>query len=526
MTALAVVPPTSSSPRDTRWGPILEIAAGLVGRGHAEERYPRIISGIKALIPCDSIVLLRLSGDTLWPVASSGLVPEVTSQRFEVAEHPRLAQILRARRVVRFTDDTLPDPFDGLIACGGSLRRVHACMGCTLEIEGEVVGVLAVDALDPRAFDDLDDDLVAAVAALSAAAIRGADLIERLEQEAARAGRVARDLLRDTAERAGGRLIGGSETTQKLRRDVDLAARSDLAVLITGETGVGKEVVARAIHAASSRAEEPLIYVNCAALPESIAVSELFGHVRGAFTGAIDHRAGKFEVADGGTLFLDEIGELPLSIQPKLLRALQSGEIQRVGSDKLLRVNVRIIAATNRDLSAEVAGGRFRADLYHRLSVYPIRVAPLRERRDDIGALAGTFLDEARVRLGLGSVRLSATARAALESFDWPGNVRELEHTILRAALRASGGRRRELVMIEDSHLDLPAAIVPISVGEEPPAPGQPRRSLQDLVEDTKRRAIAQAVEQARGNWAEAARLLQLDRANLHRLARRLGMHK
>jgi anaerobic nitric oxide reductase transcription regulator len=298
-------------------------------------------------------------------------------------------------------------------------------------------------------------------------------------------------------------------------------------VLITGETGVGKEVVARSIHAASPRSDEPLIYVNCAALPESIAESELFGHVRGAFTGATEHRAGKFEVADGGTLFLDEIGELPLSIQPKLLRALQSGEIQRVGSDKLLRFDVRIIAATNRDLPAEVALGQFRADLFHRLSVYPIPVPALREHHDDISLLAGYFLDEARMRLGLGRVRLSAAARDALEHGDWPGNVRELQHTILRAALRASGGRRRELVIIELGHLGLPPApLAEAAAAVTVTVPGAPRRPLPDEVEQFKRARIASAIDEAHGNWAEAARSLGLDRGNLHRLAHRLGIAK
>ncbi len=526
MTALAVVPSTSRRPVDSVWGPILEIATGLVSGAHPEERYARVVGGIRMLIPCDSVVLLRLAGDVLTPAACSGLVPEAAGQRFLVSEHPRLAQILRAQGPVRFTDNSLPDPFDGLISCGTSLRRVHACMGCALTVQGEVLGVLAVDALDPRAFDGIDDERVAAVAAFAAAALRGADLIHHLEQEAARAGRVARDLLRDTAARAGGQLVGQSEATTRLRRELELAARAELSVLITGETGVGKEVVARAIHAASPRAEQPLIYVNCAALPESIAESELFGHVRGAFTGAIEHRAGKFEVADGGTLFLDEIGELPLAIQPKLLRALQTGEIQRVGSDKLLRVNVRIVAATNRDLPAEVAAGRFRADLFHRLSVYPLHVAPLRERPSDIALLAGVFLDDARQRLGLGCVRMSPEARAALERFSWPGNVRELEHTVLRAALRASGGKRHELVVIEEVHLELPGSEVPPTLSPSPTSSPVPRQSLQQVVEDTKRRTIAAAVDEAKGNWAEAARLLQLDRANLHRLARRLGMHK
>ena len=515
------------------WGPILEIASGLVGRTGTDEAYLRVLRGICNLIPCDSAVLLRLQGDVLAPIASLGLVPEASSQRFRVDEHPRLAQFLRARRPVRITDDGLPDPFDGLLVVDLPHSRVHACMGCALVIDGELIGVLAVDALDPGAFADVTDEEVAATAALAAAAIRTTELIAQLEAEAARAGRVARDLVRDTTNRAGGELLGQSAAMATVRADVTLAGQSELAVLITGETGVGKEVVARAIHAFSPRRDQPLIYVNCAALPESIAESELFGHVRGAFTGATDHRAGKFEVADGGSLFLDEIGELPLSIQPKLLRALQSGEIQRVGSDKLLRVDVRIVAATNRDLAAEVALGHFRADLFHRLSVYPIRVPPLRERRDDISLFAGFFLDQARMRLGLGRVRLTAVAREALEQFDWPGNVREFEHTILRAALRASGGRRRELVVIDHHHLDLPAAITrppapapaPAALAAPPPHAGT-EATLHDAVDRLKRHQLHAAIEEAGGNWAKAARQLGLDRGNFHRLARRLGISR
>jgi anaerobic nitric oxide reductase transcription regulator len=211
---------------------------------------------------------------------------------------------------------------------------------------------------------------------------------------------------------------------------------------VTGETGVGKELVARHVHAGSRRREEAIIHVNCAALPESVAESELFGHVAGAFTGAVRDRAGKFEVADGGSLFLDEIGELPLSLQPKLLRALQQGEIQRIGSDRLHRVDVRIIAATNRDLISEVERGRFRADLYHRLAVYPIRVPALRERREDIPLLATHFADSTRRRLGLGPLRLGEDVRERLAAADWPGNVRELENVVNRAVL---GPRRKNL---------------------------------------------------------------------------------
>ncbi|MBL0216181.1 MAG: nitric oxide reductase transcriptional regulator NorR [Myxococcales bacterium] len=509
------------------WPAILEIASGLVGEVPAAQRYAHILHGIRRLIPCDSAALLRLEGDVLVPVASEGLVPEAATQRFVIAEHPRLAQFVRSRIPVRITDLDLPDPFDGLVGADLPLDRVHACMGCALVVDGDVIGVLAVDAFDPRALDDVDADELAAAAAFAAAAMRTTDLIERLAQEADRAGRVARDLVRDTT-RTSAELIGQSAAMASVRDEVSLAGRSDLAVLITGETGAGKEVVARAIHTASPRSEQPLIYVNCAALPESIAESELFGHLRGAFTGASEHRSGKFEVADGGTLFLDEIGELPLSIQPKLLRALQSGEIQRVGSDKLLRVDVRIVAATNRDLPTEVAAGRFRADLYHRLSVYPIRVPSLRERADDISLLAGFFLNEARLRLGLGRIRLTSAARDALGAAAWPGNVRELQHTILRAALRASEGRRRELVVIDEPHLGLgiapktPAAMTPPAIAHGVGG-GTPEVSLHAAIDQLKHARIASALETTHGNWAEAARALGLDRGNFHRLAKRLG---
>ncbi|MFN0246457.1 MAG: nitric oxide reductase transcriptional regulator NorR [Kofleriaceae bacterium] len=502
---------------DNTWSSILEIVSAPLAAS-STERLGRIVCGIKQLIPCDSAILLRLEGDSLVPIASKGLVPEVSGQRFVISEHPRLAQFMRVSRPVRIEDCDLPDPFDGLIG-DDVLGRVHACMGCRLEVDGDVIGVLAIDAIDPRAFDDIDDDEVAAYAALAAIAMRTDLLIEQLSEKSIRADRVARDLARHAADRTSADLVGQSAAIAEVRDEISVSARSDLTVLITGETGTGKEVVARAIHRESSRGDRPLIYVNCAALPDSIAESELFGHVRGAFTGATDHRSGKFEVADGGTLFLDEIGELPLAIQPKLLRALQSGEIQRVGSDKLLRVDVRIIAATNRDLATEMAAGRFRADLFHRLSVYPIRIPSLRQRREDICLLAGFFLNDARLRLGLGRIRLTADARSALEAADWPGNVRELEHAILRAALRASGGRRRELVVIDATHLGLVAPVAPanhvVAIDEVP---------LHAAADLAKRARIVAALDASGGNWAQTARSLGMDRGNLHRLARRLGL--
>ncbi|MDF2697500.1 MAG: Sigma-54 dependent transcriptional regulator, partial [Labilithrix sp.] len=431
---------------------LLGLAIDLTASLAEDDRYRRLLEGVRRLVPCDAACLLRLEGETFIPVASHGLLPDAMGRRYDPREHPRLEAIAQAERPVLFDPaTTLADPFDGLMANDNSaLAHVHACLGCPLRIDRELVGVLTADALDPHAFDGLDPALLAWLGALAGAAMHTSRLVDALEHSARRLGRVADDLMRAADERRGGELVGDSPNMRTLRKEIELVARSGLTVLVTGETGVGKELVARAIHAASPRHREPLLYVNCAALPESLAESELFGHVRGAFTGAEQHRAGKFEVADRGTLFLDEIGELPVSVQPKLLRALQEGEVQRVGADRPLKVDVRVVAATNRDLEREVETGRFRADLFHRLHVYPLHVPPLRERAEDIALLAGHFCDQARVRLGLGPVRLRADALRVLGRAPWPGNVRELENVVFRAVLQAAEGIERGQPVVVD----------------------------------------------------------------------------
>jgi anaerobic nitric oxide reductase transcription regulator len=314
---------------------------------------------------------------------------------------------------------------------------------------------------------------------------------------------------------------------QQLRREIDTVADSDLTVLILGETGVGKELVAQRLHAHSTRRERPLVQINCAALPESLADSELFGHKKGSFTGAVQDRVGKFELADGGTLFLDEVGELPLAVQAKLLRVLQSGELQRPGSDKLLRVDVRILAATNRDLREEVTRGRFRADLYHRLSVYPLPVPPLRERGRDVLALAGGFLEENQQRLGARNLRLSPAASAALLAHDWPGNVRELEHLISRAALRMRaepGAASARWLAIEPRHLGFLGSEVPAPQVASSAASTPAGQNLREATDAFQRDWIIAALARAQGSLAQAAREAGMDRSNFHRLARRLGV--
>ncbi|WP_168380931.1 sigma 54-interacting transcriptional regulator, partial [Modicisalibacter radicis] len=237
-------------------------------------------------------------------------------------------------------------------------------------------------------------------------------------------------------------------------------------------------------------------------------------------------RAGRFEAADGGTLFLDEVGELPLAIQAKLLRTLQNGEIQRLGEDEPRHVDVRVMAATNRNLHDSVRNGHFRADLYHRLSVYPVPIPPLRERGSDVLVLAGHFLELNRARLGVRSLRLSPAAEDALCGYDWPGNVRELEHVISRAAIKAlsQGARREDIVTLEPGLLDLPliaSAAPDVAVAA---SRGAPVEALHDSVARSQRQAIRHALERADGNWSAAARLLRVDASNLHKLARRLGI--
>ena len=505
---------------------LTDLARDLTTSLTASDRYDRLVAAVRRVMPCEAVVLLRRDGDVLHPIAAQGLRAEALGRAYPRAEHPRLDIICRDRGATRFPpDSTLPDPFDGLLAGDAhALHRIHACLGCPLWIEGELVGVLTADALDPHAFEPIDDELLGAISALAAAAVRTSTLIEALEERADRQEQVVRDLMRDALRRRGGAILGRSPVIARLREEIRLVGRTDYPVLVEGETGTGKELVVRALHAASPRAEAPLIYVNCAALPESIAESELFGHVKGAFTGAERDRPGKFEVAHGGTLFLDEIGELPPTIQPKLLRALQEGEIQRVGADGVHRVDVRILAATNRHLGREVEQGRFRADLYHRLNVYSLRVPPLRERIEDVELLAGAFADDAQRHLGLGPVRLDRGATSRLGAYAWPGNVRELENVISRAVLRAAHGVPPDHpVLVKAVHLGADFhAEAPLPA----PTSGDSERDipLRDAVDDFQRELIDQAVRRQQGNWAAAARDLGMHRSNLHRLAGRLGL--
>jgi DNA-binding NtrC family response regulator len=315
----------------------------------------------------------------------------------------------------------------------------------------------------------------------------------------------------------GRRIVGGSRAIQQLLSDVARIAPKDVTVLVRGETGTGKELVASLLHAQSRRAEGPLVRFNCAAIPGELAESELFGHARGAFTGAVQARRGFFALADGGTLVLDEIGELPLALQAKLLRALQEGEIQPVGSGKLERVDVRVVASTNRELAAEARAGRFREDLYYRLAVVEVVVPPLRDRSEDIPELAAEFARRYAERFHAGEVRLAPELVEKLSRAAWPGNVRQLENCVARLVALAGAAE-----IGPEAFDEAPAAVD----GDAPaPAAGtNGKLSLREQVDAFERGLVTSTLNATSGNQSEAARRLRMSRSALIERVRKYGL--
>jgi Nif-specific regulatory protein len=309
-------------------------------------------------------------------------------------------------------------------------------------------------------------------------------------------------------------MIGESSRIREVLRTVGKVAHSDTTVLIRGESGTGKELVARAIHNNSHRSSKPFIAINCATLSEALLESDLFGHEKGAFTGAVALKRGKLELAEGGSLFLDEIGELASHLQAKLLRVLQEREFERVGGTKSLKADIRLIAATNRDLETAVSDSSFRQDLFYRINVVSIPLPPLRERREDIGLLASYFAAKYAEKTQRRIAGISSAARAYLNAYDWPGNVRELENAMERAVVLGSS----DLIMAED----LPETVLEAEPQIRPAGPS----GFHEGVKQAKSRLILNAIEEAGGNQAEAARLLGLHPTYLSRLVRNLNLKR
>jgi transcriptional regulator with GAF, ATPase, and Fis domain len=397
------------------------------------------------------------------------------------------------------------------VASTGTLRNVESLVAsevrtllCVpLTVFQRVIGCIYLDSTN--AADRFQEDhlqLLTAIAGVSAVALDNARRQQWLEQENQRL----------TSEvRQEQSLVGEGARIKEIYQFLARVAPTESTVLIEGESGTGKELVARALHRNSHRANKPFVAINCAAIPESLLESDLFGHERGAFTGAATQKKGRLEVADEGVVFLDEIGELAPALQVKLLRVLQEREFERVGGTHSIKVDIRLIAATNRDLSAAVRSGEFRQDLYYRLAVVKLTMPPLRERREDIPMLTRHFLQKYAKRSKVKAKPVSREAMAALVTYEWPGNVRELENAVERALVMGSS----DIVQLED---------LPESLLEQAPAAETHEGKYHAGLKELKKQLILDAVEQTRGNYVDAAGILGVHPNYLHRLIRNLGL--
>ena len=393
-----------------------------------------------------------------------------------------------------------------------SLRaaRLSSLLCAPLTLYGRALGAVYLTAADPSThFDEEHLQLVTVICRIAAVALNNARHVEQLESE--------NDLLRAESTVEHG-MVGEGAAVKRVYQFIARVAPADTTVLVRGESGTGKELAARALHQNSPRRDRPFVAINCAALTETLLESELFGHERGAFTGAFAQKKGKLEVADGGTLFLDEVGEMPALLQAKLLRVLQEREFERVGGTRTIRVDVRVVAATNRDLEEAVRAGGFRQDLYYRLNVVAFVMPPLRERREDIPLLASYFVSKYAAKFKRRVTGLSAEARTCLVAYDWPGNVRELENAIERAVVLGSTDR----ILPED----LPETV--LDAAPDPSSPGAdaapPVTRYHDALREAKRQFILRALEQSSGSFTEAARALGVHPNYLHRLIRNLNL--
>jgi two-component system nitrogen regulation response regulator NtrX len=447
----------------------------------------------------------------------------LTGEGYEVTETPSgieaVARVKEGEPDVALLDLMMPGDLDGM-ATLGRLREIAPDLPVIM-MSGRAGLADAVKATKLGAFNFLEKPLTPEGVLLAVASA--------LELRQSR--RVARALRAELG--FTGEMVGTSAAMAAVRQMIARVAPTDARVLITGESGTGKELVASAIHDASTRREKPFVRVNCAAIPRDLVESEMFGHERGAFTGATQTRIGRFELAHKGTLFLDEVGDLGADAQAKLLRAIEAKEIQRVGGNKVIRADVRILSATNHDLQRAVRAGSFREDLYFRLNVIPLAIPPLRERGDDILQLVAHFSEQFLQRTGQAKPKWRSDALQLLRDYPWPGNVRELANIVERLAILHPGaeisGQQVEDVLIVDRDAEMPLATTVVRDGptvrkdarEAAAAPV----SLAERLDSFERQVIARALAEAGGNIADAARRLQTDRPNLYRRMKRLGIN-
>ena len=488
-------------------------------------RFDQLVDPIRRVLDFDmmGMTLDGASGRGL-ELVSAADGPSVAKMPDRIAlDHLSFATALAAGEPVLIQDAALEfhtdRAGDRAILDGGS----RACLAVPLWFCEVVDGFLFFGKRRPAWYDSADVEVASAIAAQLVVAVQHQRLAEEqqrlmaVESRARRLEQQLDSLRHELGDRSGfDQVIGRAPALKEALSAAAKVAPTDTTVLLTGESGTGKELVARAIHHASARPDGPFVAINCAALPETLVESELFGHEKGAFTGADKQKPGRFELAAGGTLLLDEVGELPPLVQAKLLRVLQEHEFQRVGGTATLRADVRLIAATNKSLKRAVEEGRFREDLYYRLNVFSVHLPPLRERTEDVLALATHFMRELGQRIGKGEPELSAEARELLLTYPWPGNIRELENAIERALILSEDGR------LTAAHLGLP--VPPVSVAPDrtslPPIASPVAHSLAEA----ERRAILAALEQAQGNKTRAAASLGITRTKLYTRLKRLDL--
>ncbi len=495
----------------------------------ADSTLELVLNALSELIEYELAVVLGLDeGDTLRVRKAAGPLANERLSRYIIDLHERrdLARILERGEPKLFSEsEEHVDSYDGVV----ELPHGHSCLVAPLSLGDRRLGLLTLDHRECGRFTPGLVRFVAVISKLISLSLAQSDRAVVLADENAALVRERNALLSPGYEPVAG-LIGAAPAWLEAVEALRLAAAAELPVLILGETGSGKELAARAAHRLSARARGPFIALNCSALAPSLAESELFGHEKGSFTGAAGIRKGRFELADGGTLFLDEIGDLPLELQPKLLRVLQEGAFERVGGEKGVRVDVRVVAATHVDLASAVGYGRFREDLYYRLSVFPLRLPPLRERPGDALLLAEHFMAEIRRRPGFGELTMDEGAALAIEAGDWPGNVRQLRNAVERAAILARGGVMRAAhfegcgAAISRAKVDTPAA----AVGATAAKIGDGAAPLVSL-EDAQRAAIREAFARSGGRLygpGGAAALLGMKPTTLQSRMKKLGIVK
>jgi transcriptional regulator with GAF, ATPase, and Fis domain len=496
---IAELPATTRIARDLNT--LLRISSTINSIRRLGELQTRLLELIRSVVPAEraAILLVDREPDTFGPVCGwSQLVGSDNSLKVSGT----ITKQVLLEGIALLSNDLI-DNQDYKEVPSLVNPRVCSVLCLPLAAFGKRLGVIYLDTSDPAArFDEGHLQLLTAVAGLASVAFENARHFELLEHENSR--------LQKEIE-IKHEMIGESAPMQTIYKFVGKVARTDSTVLIRGESGTGKELAARAIHLNSSRATKPFVAINCATLSESLLESELFGHEKGAFTGAITQKRGKLEIADGGTLLLDEVGELAMNIQAKLLRVLQAREFERVGGTRPIKVDVRIIGATNRNLEEAIKAGTFRQDLYYRLNVVWTVMPPLRERREDIPLLASYFVATFSRKCKRKVTGISADARSFLVRYDWPGNVRELENAIERAIVLGS----TDLILPED----LPDTVVE-SASVNTPSP----TTFREAINESKRSVIVNALKKSNGNFTEAAKLLGMHPNNLHRVIRNLNL--